>query len=238
MSLRQRPILTPASLIARRANALRSTGPRTPEGKSRILLNALRHGQRARRLEATYARLPLDQQLAIARLYRVLYWAIFPNQRWAQSHRPKPHRPQPYRPQTDRPLLNGLQSSRSQPQCPSPRQLDRLLVLAVHVWSARRQLEREVRSEATKLRGGSEGRLPSPWQYSIRLRRRRVTISVHVRRARARSGEGWLPCAGNDGERPVHAAVAVRVTAPRRLPWYFPRPGAIGPTGVTFEAGM
>jgi hypothetical protein len=228
MSLRQRPTLTPASLIARRANALKSSGPRTVEGKRRILLNALKHGHRTRRLEATYARLALDQQLAIARLYRALYWAFFP----------LAHRSQPQRPQLHRPQLNGPQPDRPQPHGPQPRQLEGLLVLAVHVWSARRQLEREVRSDAAKLRGQSEGRLPSPVRYWMRLPRRRVTISVHVRRARGRSGEWRESLAGWDGERPVHTAVAVRVTSPWRLPWYFPRPEAIGPTGVTFKAGM
>jgi hypothetical protein len=47
MSLRKLPCLTPASLAARRANALKSTGPRTECGKARVALNALKHGQRA-----------------------------------------------------------------------------------------------------------------------------------------------------------------------------------------------
>ena len=55
--LRRSPRLTPASLAARRANALRSTGPRTEQGKAWSCLNALRHGRRARnfrtRLERT-----------------------------------------------------------------------------------------------------------------------------------------------------------------------------------------
>jgi hypothetical protein len=36
--------LTPAQLAARRANALLSTGPRTPEGKAIAALNAVTHG--------------------------------------------------------------------------------------------------------------------------------------------------------------------------------------------------
>jgi hypothetical protein len=50
MSLRKRPTITPALLAANRANALRSTGPRTAEGKDRIVLNALKDGRHARDL--------------------------------------------------------------------------------------------------------------------------------------------------------------------------------------------
>jgi hypothetical protein len=48
MSLRRRPTLTPALLAANRANARKSTGPRTVEGKNRIVLNALKKGRHAR----------------------------------------------------------------------------------------------------------------------------------------------------------------------------------------------
>ena len=41
---------TPAQTIANQTNAQRSTGPRTPEGKSRVSQNALRHGLTARHL--------------------------------------------------------------------------------------------------------------------------------------------------------------------------------------------
>ena len=45
MPLRHSPLLTPRSLDARRSNALKSTGPRTPGGKARVSLNALKHGR-------------------------------------------------------------------------------------------------------------------------------------------------------------------------------------------------
>jgi hypothetical protein len=45
MPLRHSPRLTPRSLAARRANALKSTGPCTPCGKARVSLNALQHGR-------------------------------------------------------------------------------------------------------------------------------------------------------------------------------------------------
>jgi hypothetical protein len=41
---------TPAQTIANETNAQRSTGPRTPDGKSRVSQNALRHGLTARHL--------------------------------------------------------------------------------------------------------------------------------------------------------------------------------------------
>ncbi len=47
MSLVKGPELTPKALAARRRNAQRSTGPRTPRGKARASLNAFKHGRRA-----------------------------------------------------------------------------------------------------------------------------------------------------------------------------------------------
>jgi hypothetical protein len=44
VSLRHSPRLTPAALAANRRNAQQSTGPRTPAGKRRARLNALKHG--------------------------------------------------------------------------------------------------------------------------------------------------------------------------------------------------
>ncbi len=38
------PALSPRQLAARRANAMKSTGPRTPEGKAVVRLNPLKHG--------------------------------------------------------------------------------------------------------------------------------------------------------------------------------------------------
>ena len=49
MPLRRSPCLTTESLAARCANALHSTGPRTPRGKARVSFNALKHGQYAAR---------------------------------------------------------------------------------------------------------------------------------------------------------------------------------------------
>ena len=44
MSLRKSPRITPAMLAANRANAKRSTGPRTAAGKARVRLNPLKRG--------------------------------------------------------------------------------------------------------------------------------------------------------------------------------------------------
>ncbi len=52
MSRRKSLVRTPALLAARRANALRSTGPFTPQGKARVALNALQHGHYARGLRS------------------------------------------------------------------------------------------------------------------------------------------------------------------------------------------
>jgi hypothetical protein len=48
--------LTPAALAARRANALKSTGPRTDQGKARVALNSLKHGRYAVNLPEKLAR--------------------------------------------------------------------------------------------------------------------------------------------------------------------------------------
>jgi hypothetical protein len=47
MALRKSPARTPAFLAANRANSGKSTGPRTPQGKARVALNALKHGRYA-----------------------------------------------------------------------------------------------------------------------------------------------------------------------------------------------
>jgi hypothetical protein len=56
MSLRKRPTLTPALLEANRANARKSTGPRTVNGKNRVVLNALKNGRHARNLHENLLR--------------------------------------------------------------------------------------------------------------------------------------------------------------------------------------
>ena len=48
MSLRKPPTMTPARLDANRRNALKSTGPRTAQGKAQSRLNGLRSGARSR----------------------------------------------------------------------------------------------------------------------------------------------------------------------------------------------
>ena len=48
--LRKSPTRTEAFLAANRRNAQKCTGPRTPEGKARVSLNALKHGAYAQRL--------------------------------------------------------------------------------------------------------------------------------------------------------------------------------------------
>ncbi len=50
MSLRQRRKVTPRMLAANRANAQKSTGPRTASGKARVALNGLKHGHYTGRL--------------------------------------------------------------------------------------------------------------------------------------------------------------------------------------------
>src|SRR5215831_9367877 len=65
MSLRKRPTVTPAQLEANRANARKSTGPRTVEGKNRIVLNALKDSCHARHFSQSLC----DQVHAAFRLH-------------------------------------------------------------------------------------------------------------------------------------------------------------------------
>jgi hypothetical protein len=63
------PKLTPARLAACRANARKSTGPRTAAGKARSSMNSLKHGRYARRLTRSLERASESEQLK-------LYWSI------------------------------------------------------------------------------------------------------------------------------------------------------------------
>jgi len=69
MSLRKSPTRTPAFLASRRANALKSTGPRTPEGKARSRMNAVRHGFHSRALPYLLPHAPPRQRFADRELY-------------------------------------------------------------------------------------------------------------------------------------------------------------------------
>ena len=65
MGLRRSPRLTPAALAARRANALKCTGPKTPRGKAWSSMNGLRHGWDARKLRAKIERTGDKESLAL-----------------------------------------------------------------------------------------------------------------------------------------------------------------------------
>jgi hypothetical protein len=65
MSLCKSPARTPAFLAANRRNAQKCTGPRTPQGKARSSLNALKHGRYARRLPETLAAAGLRSGFAL-----------------------------------------------------------------------------------------------------------------------------------------------------------------------------
>jgi hypothetical protein len=90
LSLRRSPQLTPTSLAARRANALRSTGPRTAAGKARSCLNALRHGRRARDLRAMIARTGDSEALFLLDWFHhhiLLFWRPRKERTWRYTIR-------------------------------------------------------------------------------------------------------------------------------------------------------
>ncbi len=111
MSLRKPPTLTSALLAANRRNAQKSTGPRTEEGKRRVILNGLKHGLRSRSFRQSLIKsgegtglvdrnfllgilsfLPQTRQevRGIARLVRV-FWSVT---HWARCHKIRPVNPE------------------------------------------------------------------------------------------------------------------------------------------------
>ena len=79
MPLRKSPTRAPAFLAANRANAQKCTGPRTPEAKTRVARNALRHGFHARSLLSLLgkSRRAWDEFI---KLYRALDAALLPEE--------------------------------------------------------------------------------------------------------------------------------------------------------------
>jgi hypothetical protein len=78
MSLRKSPTRTPALLAANRANAQKCTGPRTPEGKTRVALNALRYGAKAPNFFSLLPKLRRPSE-EFSGLHRALYAALLPD---------------------------------------------------------------------------------------------------------------------------------------------------------------
>ncbi len=71
---------SPARLASNRANALRSTGPRTPEGKERSRGNAFKHGMAGEGIA-----LPTEDQAEVARVFDQLREELAPVGEVAES---------------------------------------------------------------------------------------------------------------------------------------------------------
>ncbi len=86
MSLRKSPAMTPATLAANRANAEKSTGPRSAAGKARARRNALRHGRHAANQATRQTMLALGEDPEeFESLYQSLLGAYEPaDPLWAQ----------------------------------------------------------------------------------------------------------------------------------------------------------
>lgn len=90
MCLRKSPFRSPASLAANRSNSLKSTGPRTAEGKARSSLNALKHGGYACRLPARLRAAGYGERAALHQTaYQEICGAFRPKgpEEWAQAVR-------------------------------------------------------------------------------------------------------------------------------------------------------
>jgi len=78
---------------ASRRNALKSTGPRTPEGKAKTALNALKHGLRATSLAVPVLENPEDWEVHRHLVLRDLspggYLETILSERVAATHRPR-----------------------------------------------------------------------------------------------------------------------------------------------------
>jgi hypothetical protein len=87
MALRKPSRLTPKRLAAQRANAEKSTGPRTPAGKENTKLNALKHGCRARDASDRNVMLALGEDPEeFDRIYRSLLASLGPGDvLWAKQ---------------------------------------------------------------------------------------------------------------------------------------------------------
>lgn len=78
MCLRKSPTRTAASIAANRANARKSTGPRTEQGKARSALNGVKHGQYSPDLLATLERAGRREAEEFAGIHRAVLLAVAP----------------------------------------------------------------------------------------------------------------------------------------------------------------
>src|SRR2546425_296542 len=81
MSFPRKQTMTPLSVAARRRNALRSTGPRTPRAMAVAALNSLKHGLRARSFRQTLQNAG-PPTAALDRLLHVLVSVLKPRNRF------------------------------------------------------------------------------------------------------------------------------------------------------------
>jgi hypothetical protein len=130
--LRRSPRLTPASLAARRANARKSTGPRTEQGKARAALNSLQHGGYAVNLPERLARAGCRQEEAEWRKIRArIAGALTPAPAVSGREAGGP-------PESQRDPSAGLRPEESNLDRKSPRIEKKIDRLANLVWCAHR----------------------------------------------------------------------------------------------------
>ena len=189
MSLRRSPQLTPAALAARRANALKSTGPRTARGKARAALNALKHGRYTRDLAGRLARAQCSEESALWQAIR---------RRIAEVFEPPIRRPATQSPAAQGPATQANDAEIAenlQPRTLAPEKVDEIrkwmdqmanLVWCVH--RSRRQHLGTKREDSAE----SEDNLLRLWQPSMNCARvlirhpwRRLGLVFYTQRRRS-----------------------------------------------------
>ena len=89
MSLRRSPLVSPRMLAANRANAQKSTGPRTLRGKAQLTHNALKHGRYAARLFRSHLLQPHEDVALYDWMYKQICYHFQPvgKQQWAEAEK-------------------------------------------------------------------------------------------------------------------------------------------------------
>jgi hypothetical protein len=230
VSLRKSPTRTPAFVAANRANARKSTGPRTLEGKRSVALNALRRSRSARKLLSFLVEADKAWTAGLQGLSGLTGWAARVGLAGSLLHgfESGPYTAFFNQAGRERQELLSLYRALYAAFLPDPQdeaQVRYVRRRAVAIWLVKRRTERAVESRTWRRANLTPGgALPGTW----RMRAQRteepggpgwwVTVSVWVRRGRGRRSDppAYLGYGWQEGGARLHAGVTV--TASMRHP--------------------